>query len=247
LYSVQEQEGGAMRGAARAETWAHVAAERRDIVELLTDLRPEEWLAPSLCAGWRVRDVAAHLLVDAPVRELGAFEVLTRMVRWRLDVQRANDWWVRHSADQPTHTLVSQMADSVTPGPVSRILGPSNQLRASVIHHQDMRQPLGRPSVLPPDRLRAVLAAVLTPTGSANLGSRQRANGVRLQASDLDWSTGDGPEVTGPALSLLMALAGRPAALTDLRGEGIGRLAATITSPGANTDRASPPEGRHRA
>src|SRR5512140_3753622 len=106
-----------MRRSARADTWAHVAAERRDIVELLTDLRPEEWLTPSLCEGWRVRDVAAHLLVDAPVQELGTLEVLTRMVRWRLDVQRANDWWVHHNADQPTHTLVSRMADSVTPGP----------------------------------------------------------------------------------------------------------------------------------
>lgn len=232
-----------MRRSASAVTWAHVAAERHDIVELLTDLSTEEWLAPSLCAGWRVRDVAAHLLVDAPVRELGAVEVLTRMVRWRFDVHRANDWWVHHNADQPTHTLTSRMADSVTPGTVSRILGPSNQLRAAVIHHQDMRHPLGRPSVLPPDRLRAVLVAVLTPAGSANLGSRQRAEGVRLQASDLDWSVGDGPEVTGPALSLLMALAGRPAALTDLRGDGIGRLAATMNGPRANAGRPSPPEG----
>lgn len=235
-----------MRRATRAVPWGHVAAERGDIVELLTDLRTEEWLAPSLCAGWRVRDVAAHLLVDAPVRELGGLEVLTRMVRWRFDVHRANDWWVHHNADQPTHTLTSRMADSVTPGPVSRILGPGNQLRASVIHHQDMRHPLGRQSILPPDRLRAVLDAVLTPAGSANLGSRQRADGVRLQASDLDWSVGDGPEVTGPALSLLMALAGRRAALTDLRGDGIGRFAATITGPQANTDRASPCEGHHR-
>jgi uncharacterized protein (TIGR03083 family) len=227
---------------ARAVTWAHVAAERRDIVVLLRDLSSEEWLVSSLCAGWRVRDVAAHLLVDAPARELGAVEVLTRMLRWRFDVDRANDWWVRRNADLPVDTLIARMSGSVRPGPMSQILGPANQLRASVIHHQDMRQPLGRPSVVPPERMLAVLEAVLTTTGSANLGARGRADLLRLKASDLEWSAGDGPDVVGPALSLLMALAGRPAALTDLHGEGVAVLAATMPDARGAAGRPIPPE-----
>ncbi|HET7899963.1 MAG TPA: maleylpyruvate isomerase family mycothiol-dependent enzyme [Candidatus Nanopelagicales bacterium] len=184
-----------MSNAADAALWAHVAAERRDIVELLEGLGADEWLVPSLCEGWRVRDVAAHLLIDDPVRELGVAGVLGRMVRWRFDVDRANQWWVQHNADVPVSTLTARMARSVAPGPVSRVLGPANQLRAAVIHHQDMRRPLGRGSTVPAGRLRATLDAVLTRSGSANLGARQRARGIRLTASDLDWSAGDGPEV----------------------------------------------------
>jgi len=39
-------------------------AERAALLELLGDLRGEEWAAPTACPGWTVRDVAAHLLHD---------------------------------------------------------------------------------------------------------------------------------------------------------------------------------------
>lgn len=36
--------------------------ERRDLADLLDSLTPEQWATPSLCAGWSVRDVVAHIL-----------------------------------------------------------------------------------------------------------------------------------------------------------------------------------------
>ena len=91
-------------------------------------------------------------------------------------------------------------------------------IRAAVIHHQDMRRALGLPRVVPEKRVRAALDVVLTPRGSTNLGSCQRAAGLLLRADDIDWSWGSGPEVTGPAEAILMAVAGRPTALADLFG-----------------------------
>ena len=208
------------------DTWALVRDERRDVLAFLRELTDQQWQAPSLCEGWRVRDVAAHLLVDAPVRELGAVQVLARMARWRFDVHRANAWWVEHNADRPIPTLIDRFEESLAPGPISKLLGPQSQLRASVIHHQDMRRPLGLPRSVPAERMIAVLDVVLTTKGSINLGSRQRAQGIRLTATDLDWSRGDGPEVTGPAEALLMALAGRRTALGELDGDGRDQLAA---------------------
>ena len=209
-----------------AVTWTLVRDERRDVLDFLRELTAEQWVTPSLCEGWRIRDVAAHLLVDAPVRELGAVQVLARMARWRFDVHKANAWWIEHNADRPIPTLIGRFEQSLAPGPMSKLLGPESQLRASVIHHQDMRRPLALPRSIPPERMIAVLDAVLTTKGSINLGSRQRAQGIRLTATDLDWSRGDGPEVTGPAEAILMALAGRRIALGELDGDGRDPLAA---------------------
>ena len=210
----------ATRTITAADTWAMVRQERQDVLSLLRELSADQWNTPSLCAGWRVRDVAVHMLVDAPVDELGLTRVLMKMARWRFSVHRANAWWVAHNADCATSSIVERFAKSIEPGRMSRLLGAESQLRASVIHHQDMRRPLGLARSIPPERLIAVLDVVLTPKGSTNLGSRKRSHHLRLRATDVDWSWGDGPEVSGPGEALLMALAGRSSALEELDGNG---------------------------
>jgi hypothetical protein len=88
-----------------------------------------------------------------------------------------------------------------------------------IAHGEDIRRPLGlrhRPS-------DAALVAVADSWKRTNLliGSKRRIAGLRLQASDLAWSHGDGPEVIGPMLSLVMAMVGRKEAQADLSGEGL--------------------------
>jgi uncharacterized protein (TIGR03083 family) len=109
---------------------------------------------------------------------------------------------------------------SLAPGLVARTLGAGTCLRAGVIHHQDMRRSLGMARIIPAERLRSVLETIVTPRGSINLGSRERAAGLRLRATDADWVHGDGPEVSGPAEALMMALSGRGVALAELEGDG---------------------------
>ena len=209
------------------DTWKLVRQERVDVLSFLRELSAEQWETLSLCEGWKVRDVAIHLLVEEAVNELGLTRTLMKMVRWRFSVHRANAWWVDRNADRPTSSIVEGFAKTIgDAGRYSRLLGPEVGLRATVIHHQDMRRPLGQSRSIPPERLIAVLNAVLTQKGSRNLGSRERSGSLRLRATDVEWESGDGPEVSGPGEAILMVLAGRSSALNELSGEGKDLLAA---------------------
>jgi uncharacterized protein (TIGR03083 family) len=90
------------------------------------------------------------------------------------------------------------------------------------IHHQDIRRALGHPRTIPGDRLRRIL--LLVPT-NPRLGAWRRIRGLRLKATDVDWTHGSGPEVIGSGEALLMAMAGRPAVVDELDGPGQATLA----------------------
>jgi len=117
---------------------------------------------------------------------------------------------------------VRTLRDHARPSGLTAGLGGRIGLTDGVIHHQDIRRALDRPRTVPGDRLRVALDMALK---APRLPSRKRTRGLHLVATDLDWTTGDGPEVRGPAEALLMAIAGRPAALDDLSGPGLGQLA----------------------
>jgi uncharacterized protein (TIGR03083 family) len=94
------------------------------------------------------------------------------------------------------------------------------------IHHQDIRRGLDRPRTIPASRLRKVLGLV---PNNPRLGARRFIKGLRLQATDVDWAHGSGPEVRGPGEALLMAMNGRAAALADLDGPGHATLTARLS------------------
>ena len=212
-----------------AHAWDMYAAERADLHAFLASLTPAQWDEPSLCEGWRVRDVAVHLLVDGPVEQLGVVRAFAKAATFRFSVHRLNQWWITRNRERPAPEIVAALEGPWRPGRISKMLGPKTGIRAVVIHHQDMRRAVGIPRVVPEERVRAALDVVLTPFGSTNLGSSQRAAGLRLHADDINWSWGSGPEVTGPAEAILMAVAGRPSALADLSGDGLPVLAGRVT------------------
>jgi uncharacterized protein (TIGR03083 family) len=214
-----------------ADPWRMYAEERADVHDLLASLSAEQWAVPSLCAGWEVRDVAVHLLVDEPLRQLGAPRALIMAAQRRFSVHRINQWWVERNRGIPADSILAFFAGPWRPGRISGRLGPAVGIRAMVIHHQDMRRPLGMPRVIPEERLRTALDVILTRLGSTNLGSFQRGEGIALRATDMDWSWGHGPEVSGPAESILMALAGRAVATAELAGDGIPTLAGRVGAP----------------
>lgn len=217
-------------GMGQVGVWRMVGEERTEILSFLCGLTPAQWDTPSLCEGWRVRDVAVHLLVDEPFRELGWPQALAKLAGMRFSVHRANAWVVQHNAARDTSEILATWRRSLPPGPVARFLGAGTCLRAGIIHHQDMRRPLAMPRPIPAERLTGVLDTIITPKGNINLGSRDRAAGLRLRATDIDWISGDGPEVSGPAEALMMALAGRATALAELDGEGAQLLADRVTA-----------------
>ena len=89
------------------------------------------------------------------------------------------------------------------------------------IHQQDIRRPLGLPRTIPPDRLRATLEFAKTAPVIRGFWHRR---GLRLVATDVDWSVGAGPEVRGPGEAVLLAIAGRNATIDELSGPGLATL-----------------------
>src|SRR5262249_20779344 len=90
------------------------------------------------------------------------------------------------------------------------------------IHHQDIRRALDRPRNVPIERLERILPLI---PRNPRLGAGRRIRGLRLAATDVDWTHGGGLEVTGTGEALLMAMSGRPAVLEELTGPGVSTLA----------------------
>ncbi|MFC9665105.1 maleylpyruvate isomerase family mycothiol-dependent enzyme [Nocardia sp. NPDC127606] len=189
-----------------------VLDERAELVELLRGLSEQEWETPSLCAGWRVRDVVGHLLQDT-LSPLGYAAVV---VKSRGSVDRTNNALAQSFSGLTTAQMVDKL--DTESGRLSKY-SPRLMLSDLVVHHQDIRRPLGRPRTIPADRLIAVLNY---PDPFAF--PARYAKGLRFVATDVDWSSGDGPEVRGPGEAIALAVVGRTAALDDLTGGGLPEL-----------------------
>jgi uncharacterized protein (TIGR03083 family) len=196
--------------------------ERRDFVDLLDGLSPEQWEQPSLCELWRVRDVVAHVV---SYEELSRWQLVRRFAKGGFVPPRINAIGVAEYAARSPRQLTQLMRACIPPRGLTSAFGGMIALVDGMIHQQDIRRPLGQRRVIPPDRLHRVLDYALT--SPATRGAR-RTRGVRLVAADLDWAHGEGPEVTGPAEALLMAMAARPDAFDELAGPGKAALAQRI-------------------
>jgi uncharacterized protein (TIGR03083 family) len=196
--------------------------ERLDLADFLAGLTPEQWVSPTLCDGWRVRDVAAHVV---SFEGMTPREMTARFLKGRLQMDRMNALGVHGLADRSTAQLVALLRDNAEPRGLGAGFGGKVALTDNMIHQQDIRRSLGLARTIPVERLCAALDFVRY---SPTIRGAWLARGVRLVATDTDWSYGKGPEVRGPGESLLMAMAGRPDALRDLVGPGAARLAARM-------------------
>ena len=197
---------------------AQARAEREDLLELVQGLTAEQWRAPSLCAGWTVHDVVAHVL---SYDELGPRQLATRFARGLLLVDRTNAIGLQEYAGRTPEELVELLRAHLTPTGLTAGMGGAIGLTDGMIHQQDIRRPLDRPRDIPADRLvPALRTALFAPVVRGVL----RVRDVRLVATDIDWTFGRGPEVHGTAEALLMAIAGRMAVADELSGPGSDRV-----------------------
>jgi uncharacterized protein (TIGR03083 family) len=197
------------------DQWRLIHAERDALATDLADLDVARWQNPSLCLLWTVRDVLAHMTATAamtPVKFFGKFlgsgfdfsSMASKGVQGEL-------------GDSPAETLARFKAQAASttspPGPTDSWVG------ETIIHAEDIRRPLGIAHRYDPE---AVLRVADFYKGSNTLiGAKNRVAGVTLRATDTDWSHGSGPNVSGPLLSLVMAMTGRKVALNDLEGPGV--------------------------
>jgi uncharacterized protein (TIGR03083 family) len=200
------------------KTWAMIHTERTAVADMIAELSPEQLEQPSLCEGWTVGMMAGHI-VNAAEQTPGNFlrGMLSNGFRFNTYMDRAT----RARAGLPRDEIVSRLRQRTTttnkpPAPAMAMLG------EIVVHGEDIRQPLGIKRDVPHDTLNACLD--MYERASFPVGGKKRIDGLRLVATDTGWSHGSGPEVSGPAASLLLAMTGRQAGLDALEGDGVTTL-----------------------
>jgi len=202
--------------------------ELASISEFAHGMTDAQWDHDSLCGGWRVRDVMSHIVLGYTTPMLSMIAMLAKH-GFNVPKGSAKGSAAYGSAHTPAEILAAFDTipnDHVRKG-ISRVISPKEGLVDHIVHHQDMRRPLGLPREVPEERLLAALG--VAPSIGGFVGAKKRAAGLRLVASDVDWSHGDGPEVRGTGEAILLAITGRPVVLDELTGEGVptlrGRLA----------------------
>ena len=200
--------------------WAAVTAVRLQIADLLDTLGAEEWEAQSLCAEWRVRDVAGHV---AMVPTITTWQLLSVGPRAGFNMHRMNTLLARRAGSAPTDSIITKLRRHAADQTTARVLNVADSLFDVVVHSQDISRPLGRTLTVPAEYTRAGLERVWTMGWPFN--AQRNLSGLRLTATDTDWAVGAGPEITGSAIALLLLLTGRTATVTtELHGTGLVRL-----------------------
>jgi uncharacterized protein (TIGR03083 family) len=198
-----------------SEIWPVVHAERTALIQDLQALSPRQWATPSLCPGWDVHDVLAHLVDDARTTRLG---FVRDLLAAGFDFDRLNARGVtRERAEDPRRTLANfrTVSGRTTSAPASA----ATRLVEAFVHGEDIRRPLGLRRDYPTTPVTVALR-YQTATGVRLGGGRERAHGLRLAATDADLTVGTGQEVRGTAVALLLAVSGRPVGRDELSGPG---------------------------
>jgi len=201
------------------DTWEMIRTERAGLADAFAGLAPSDWDKPSLCTGWTVRQMVAHMIATARLTPpaffgamlLSGFNFTTmanrkigQVIDGRTDADLVADF--RSCVDKRT----------APPGPALSWLG------ETIVHGEDVFRALDGYREHPVAHVLAV--ADFYKDSNLIIGAKRRIEGLTLRATDADWSHGTGPEVTGPAIALVMAMTGRKVALDDLSGEGVAVL-----------------------
>ncbi|MCB0978773.1 MAG: maleylpyruvate isomerase family mycothiol-dependent enzyme [Acidimicrobiales bacterium] len=194
------------------------------LVSLLDEIDDEALDAPSLCDGWAVRDVIGHMLVGhtTPMPQM-----LRLVLAYRGNIPKGSFEKSKERAASLTADELRQNWREVSEGHIrkgiSRLVPRKEGFLDHFVHEQDIRRPLDLPAPSDAARLLPALDATVSVNGPM-FAPAKRVKGVRLEATDVDWQHGVGPVVRGPGEALVMAAAGRSAALADLEGDGVPTL-----------------------
>ena len=201
------------------EIWKHIHSERAQMAETWTALTPGQWAAASWCEGWSVQDTAGHILAAAEQTPANFYkELISAGMRFNVFADRGARRLASIGPDELVRRLRARTSTTNhPPAPVMAMLG------EIVVHGEDIRRPLGLKHQSP----EGALVAIADSWKNSNIliGAKRRIAGLRLRATDIEWAHGDGPEVSGPLISLTLAMTGRKAVHPDLSGEGLATLA----------------------
>jgi uncharacterized protein (TIGR03083 family) len=199
-------------------SWRFVDRHRVLVADLLAGLPDEGWTTPSLCAGWTVRDVGAHLSIAATTS-------MSEVLHWLVRSLGNFDRMIRESAIDRARRPTARIVDDLRAIVGSRRLAPGtfwrDPLLDVIVHAHDIARPLGIDVAADPEAART--AAEWTWARVFPFFPARRLRGLRLVADDVTWTRGHGLELRGPVESLLLVSTGRPAGLAELDGPGVER------------------------
>jgi uncharacterized protein (TIGR03083 family) len=198
--------------------WPLIHAERAALADDIDALTPAQWSTASLCGEWSVHEVLGHMTATAKMTPPRFFAKFAG-AGFRFPVMAQRDV-AAETAAGPAATLAEfrrvQGSTSSPPGPVDSWLG------ETIVHGEDIRRPLGIAHTYPGEAL--VRVAEFYKGSNLLIGAKNRIAGLSLRATDVDWSHGSGPEVTGPMVALVLAMTGRGVGMADLTGDGVDTL-----------------------
>ncbi len=212
--------------------WDAIDDQRTRTVDLLEQLTAEQWEHPSLCPGWTVRHVAAHLtLQQQRVRDVAAFvgrhPRMLRSVTLNATIRDSAALQAQTLSDQE---IISRIKAMIGSRRHNAFVTPLETLTDILVHGQDIAIPLGQALAMPPATSALAATRRWDTRGGwlAMVFRRLPIEGYRLIATDTDWTRGQGPDLAGPAGALLLLLTGRSVALDQLTGEGVAELRAAV-------------------
>jgi uncharacterized protein (TIGR03083 family) len=217
----------------REESWRVITGQRLALARVLEGLSDDEWEQPSLCAGWRVRDVAAHVSLCALPPSPGS--MLVDLIQAHGNMHQLNTLVSRRRAERAPEQLIADLRQHAGSRKIPVVSDHRNILFDVLVHVQDIAIPLGIELAMP------IVPAAAGATRVWSMGwpfwARRRLRGLRLRATDTDWSAGAGAELHGPIRMLLLLLTGRTTtALPHLSGPGVQAIIERSGIPRAEAD-----------
>ncbi|MEV0671375.1 maleylpyruvate isomerase family mycothiol-dependent enzyme [Mycobacterium sp. NPDC050441] len=203
----------------RERVFAVVADERRSIAALVEGLDAAQLATPSLCAGWDVKTVAAHLVSDFTD---GFWGFLASGV-CHGNIDRGIDALARRRAEASPSEIAETLRRRADYRLSPPITGPLSGLTDVLVHGADMRIPLGIPHQPDPQHVARVLDFLTSPT-QFGFFPRRRLRGIELHDDDTGRTWGEGEAVAGPGVAVMLAVCGRTVAFDRLSGPGLSVL-----------------------
>lgn len=191
-----------------------VAAEFLALADLLESASEAQWDTSSLCEGWRVREVIAHMTMAARYPEE---KFMAELRRYDFDFGRLSNEIASRDAGLPTSELIANLRSDTMQHWAPPGGGYHGALNHVVIHGLDVTVPLGVPRRSPDETIRIILDDLTKADVHARFGTR--IEGRKLQATDLDWSYGSGSPLRGAAEDLALVLCGRTLPSGRIAGE----------------------------
>lgn len=204
------------------------ARNRVLVADTVDALPPARHLETTLCDGWTVHTLTAHMLQPMTV---GFLRFAVTSLRHRGDVDATIDAIARRQARAPIGELTGQLralADRAVSPPR---VGPYGPFAETCIHLRDLARPLGLDADVSLEHWRHLLDYLVSERVAPALVRPGRLDGLALRATDQPWSSGEGAAVTGQSEAIAMAIVGRRVAVEDLEGPGVALLASRLDRP----------------